>query len=133
MRISDWSSDVCSSDLTVALEDGSRVTLDTDTILHIAYSPTERGLKLERGRARFDVSYDASRPFVVFAGGGSITAHGTVFDVAVVDRHVSVALLRRRTPRSEEHTSELQSLMRTSYAVFCLKKNKRQLEARLQL
>src|SRR3546814_14166765 len=68
---------------TVALEDGSRVTLDTDTILHIAYSPTERGLKLERGRARFDVSYDASRPFVVFAGGGSITAHGTVFDVAV--------------------------------------------------
>src|SRR3546814_15110866 len=72
---------------TVALEDGSRVTLDTDTILHIAYSPTERGLKLERGRARFDVSYDASRPFVVFAGGGSITAHGTVFDVAVVDRH----------------------------------------------
>src|SRR3546814_5749054 len=78
---------------TVALEDGSRVTLDTDTILHIAYSPTERGLKLERGRARFDVSYDASRPFVVFAGGGSITAHG----------------------RSEEHTSELQSLMRNSY------------------
>src|SRR3546814_4387812 len=79
---------------TVALEDGSRVTLDTDTIVHVAYSPTERGLKLERGRARFDVSYDASRPFVVFAGGGSITAHGTVFDVAVVDRHVSVALLR---------------------------------------
>src|SRR3546814_2511546 len=32
--------------------------------------------------------------------------------------------LRRQPPRSEEHTSELQSLMRISYAVFCLKKNK---------
>src|SRR3546814_3932836 len=34
------------------------------------------------------------------------------------------ALPARRFPRSEEHTSELQSLMRISYAVFCLKKNK---------
>src|SRR3546814_5583338 len=34
------------------------------------------------------------------------------------------AALRRIAPRSEEHTSELQSLMRISYAVFCLKKNK---------
>src|SRR3546814_3165750 len=39
-------------------------------------------------------------------------------DVAQVD------LLGSRPPRSEEHTSELQSLMRISYAVFCLKKNK---------
>src|SRR3546814_8675297 len=34
------------------------------------------------------------------------------------------AMIRERTSRSEEHTSELQSLMRISYAVFCLKKNK---------
>src|SRR3546814_7092591 len=34
--------------------------------------------------------------------------------------------VRRRPPRSEEHTSELQSLMRISYAVFCLKKKKKQ-------
>src|SRR3546814_8839201 len=37
---------------------------------------------------------------------------------------------RRRAQRSEEHTSELQSLMRISYAVFCLKKKKRQKHSR---
>src|SRR3546814_3430428 len=36
---------------------------------------------------------------------------------------------RRRRFRSEEHTSELQSLMRTSYAVFCLKKKKTELQS----
>src|SRR3546814_2809747 len=36
---------------------------------------------------------------------------------------IAEILLRRSRPRSEEHTSELQSLMRISYAVFCLKKN----------
>src|SRR3546814_1518580 len=44
-------------------------------------------------------------------------------------RRLSVAILRSRqvsTTRSEEHTSELQSLMRISYAVFCLKKKKTQ-------
>src|SRR3546814_9630179 len=40
--------------------------------------------------------------------------------------------LRRRVSRSEEHTSELQSLMRTSYAVFCLKKNSRSLHTMCQ-
>src|SRR3546814_1507354 len=40
------------------------------------------------------------------------------------DRRVPDGLWRRGLPRSEEHTSELQSLMRISYAVFCLKKKK---------
>src|SRR3546814_2458005 len=39
---------------------------------------------------------------------------------------------RKRGPRSEEHTSELQSLMRISYAVFCLKKNKTQMQSKTQ-
>src|SRR3546814_1366058 len=39
---------------------------------------------------------------------------------------------RPRTARSEEHTSELQSLMRSSYAVFCLKKKKHQAESTLE-
>src|SRR3546814_7914656 len=40
------------------------------------------------------------------------------------DRRAGLAILRRIAGRSEEHTSELQSLMRISYAVFCLKKKK---------
>src|SRR3546814_15099617 len=59
---------------TVALEDGSRVTLDTDTILHIAYSPTERGLQLERGRARFDVSYRSAERRVGKACGSTCSS-----------------------------------------------------------
>src|SRR3546814_6115747 len=41
-----------------------------------------------------------------------------------VEAILKVALMRPRIARSEEHTSELQSLMRISYAVFCLKKKK---------
>src|SRR3546814_2037711 len=41
------------------------------------------------------------------------------------ERGMAYQLLRSRTMRSEEHTSELQSLMRISYAVFCLKKKKK--------
>src|SRR3546814_3602136 len=86
MRISDWSSDVCSSDLL----EGARHLLD-------------QALKLlER---------------VV----GHLGAVGTELQRQFVQ---AVARASRRMRRSEEHTSELQSLMRISYAVFCLKKKK---------
>src|SRR3546814_4213223 len=49
--------------------------------------------------------------------------------VVVVDHPASLAAIRMRTHRSEEHTSELQSLMRISYAVFCLKKKKNTIQA----
>src|SRR3546814_1888211 len=45
--------------------------------------------------------------------------------LGVALNEVFVPLLKRQLPRSEEHTSELQSLMRISYAVFCLKKKKK--------
>ena len=79
---------------TIALEDGSRVTLDTDSLLSIDFSSTERRLRLIRGRARFEVAHER-RPFRVAAGLGVITARGTIFDVLVgADRAVSVHLLR---------------------------------------
>src|SRR3546814_10573765 len=54
-------------------------------------------------------------------GQGSATAHG---DPVLRQRIRSVGSRRGIQDRSEEHTSELQSLMRISYAVFCLKKKK---------
>lgn len=78
----------------VALADGSTITLDTDSVLRVAFTGTERRLYLSRGRARFVVAHDAARPFVVMAGNGSVTARGTIFDVAVADNHVKVVLLR---------------------------------------
>ena len=76
------------------LRDGSRVTLDTDNLVAVAFDPEQRLLRLQRGRARFEVAHDG-RPFVVAAGRGSIIAHGTIFDVELLpgDR-VSVHLLR---------------------------------------
>jgi transmembrane sensor len=75
------------------LVDGSRVTLDTDTIMTIALATDKRRIVLTRGRARFDVAHDTNRPFIVSANGVAVTAHGTLFDVAIVDHRVAVTLL----------------------------------------
>ncbi|WP_272799466.1 FecR family protein [Sphingobium sp. AntQ-1] len=79
---------------TVRLADGSSVDLDPNSELLTSFSTGRRELKLERGRARFDVAHE-TRPFVVLAGGGSVTARGTIFDVSL-DRYerVTVRLLR---------------------------------------
>jgi transmembrane sensor len=80
---------------TLRLSDGSTVTLDTDTILRTRFSASGRRLSLLRGRARFDVAHDPTRPFIVAAGGGAVAARGTLFDVALSsDQRVAVTLIR---------------------------------------
>src|SRR3546814_8988888 len=113
MRISDWSSDVCSSDLQPALRHPCR------------YRPP-------RQRAR----PVACRPQLIPRSSAMITrrnliAGSAMLGAAAVARSALAALPEPAypagpgtAPRSEEHTSELQSLMRISYAVFCLKKKK---------
>lgn len=76
------------------LDDGSTVTLDAESVLSTAFDNQRRELHLKRGRARFDVAHE-TRPFVVLAGGGSVTARGTIFDVILSkDDGVTVRLLR---------------------------------------
>jgi transmembrane sensor len=77
----------------LALADGSRATLDTDSALRPAYSADERRVVLLRGRARFAVAHESDRPFIVAAGTGLVVARGTVFDVALEDGQVTVVLL----------------------------------------
>ncbi len=79
---------------TVTLEDGSRVTLDTNSAVEVRFDGEQRRLRLERGRARFEVAHDARRPFVVAAGRSEVVAHGTVFDVDLRQSRVLVALLQ---------------------------------------
>src|SRR3546814_7079959 len=99
MRISDWSSDVCSSDLqTFPL---------ADRIVDKALVPAKHPA----------IDMD-DRP--AFVGIGPDLAHNARI-VAIGDETDVLAV---RLQRSEEHTSELQSLMRTPYAVFCLQKTK---------
>lgn len=79
---------------TVRLSDGSLVTLDTDSVVRAAFTPKERRIELRRGRARFNVTHNPSRLFVVSAGTGTIVARGTIFDVSLIKSRVSVTLLR---------------------------------------
>src|SRR3546814_4199818 len=116
MRISDWSSDVCSSDLF------GHVVVDL-------------------GRAEGVIRRDQQIPREVVRVGDRVRS--LILNVRRENRGPQIFLSRahpdfmkklfaQEVPeiydgiRSEEHTSELQSLMRISYAVFCLKKKKKQ-------
>src|SRR3546814_5251395 len=99
MRISDWSSDVCSSDLLFLLTDVAGV-LDKQKNLLTDLTPPDIAVLRSDGTI----------------SGGMIPKLETC--VTAVEAGVDAAVILR----SEEHTSELQSLMRISYAVFCLKK-----------
>lgn len=77
----------------LVLSDGSRITLDTDSVVVASVSDEVRGFELLRGRARFRVAPDKHRPFVVSAGNNQVTATGTAFDVRFERERVEVALL----------------------------------------
>src|SRR3546814_4814200 len=114
MRISDWSSDVCSSDLL-----GDRdIALDPATMTGDYTLPVEPGPRGSFGDivTEGDLAFGADHVATI-----ARFDEGELYDSRKVDdlRKALVA-----TNRSEEHTSALQSLMRISYAVFCLKKKK---------
>src|SRR3546814_6168117 len=114
MRISDWSSDVCSSDLELADLAGLG-----DQPAVVAHPVGEEVRQVAVPHDPVVIGHgvtDRLRP-----GGVPVHPLGHIGD-AVLVLHVE----RSDPTRSEEHTSELQSLMRISYAVFCLKKKKRQ-------
>src|SRR3546814_5957779 len=104
MRISDWSSDVCSSDLRAGSA-GARP------------GPLRRAGR-SRAAGRWSAALRSCR-----CGGGCATRKARSLPRPEPSATPEHAGRRYRPARSEEHTSELQSLMRTSYAVFCLKKN----------
>src|SRR3546814_1750306 len=118
MRISDWSSDVCSSDLGgFEGEDLVDDRLDRPAL-------DQRGDLAQLIAIR---AHEEER--VIHAAGPGFAANGRAPEPQH-DAQNEVEALRacevgigRRGNRSEEHTSELQSLMRISYAFFCLKKN----------
>jgi transmembrane sensor len=78
---------------TVTLPDRSVVMLNTDTRLRTTRDADRRLVYLDRGQAFFDVAKDPSRPFIVHAGGRTITAVGTAFDVRVGAKGLSVTLV----------------------------------------
>src|SRR3546814_3927725 len=132
MRISDWSSDVCSSDLEAqaammgffARQTLGRpyVTLKLATSLDGQIARADGESQWITGpQARAHTHLERARHDAILVG------HGTV-ETDKPRLNVRLAGLEGRSPHrvmlggSEEHTSELQSLMRSSYAVFCLTK-----------
>src|SRR3546814_7479640 len=115
MRISDWSSDVCSSDLSVAI----RLQRRQISRHRVIAAGGRRHPLLRNEAAAPDPGAEARRN--ALAGRRQCLAIGQ--EKAVEQR-------QRDANRSEEHKSELQSLMRISYAVFCLKK-KTQINAKV--
>lgn len=79
--------------VSVTLPDGSVATLNTDTVLKIAYTGAERGVRLVQGQALFEVAKHKPAPFRVYAGDRRITALGTTFDVRLDRGKVKVALI----------------------------------------
>src|SRR3546814_4528391 len=107
MRISDWSSDVCSSDLTAfeANHPGlARIAGSCESVLN-------RRPCLESPDFGYETAWKRRW----------LAAVAVAVDMGIVDLDVGQPLATPEN-RSEEHTSELQSLMRISYAVLCLKK-----------
>lgn len=78
----------------VALPDGSRISMDSDTRVSVIYLKDARSITLERGRSRFDVAHDSTRPFTVTAGPQTVEAVGTSFDVERLQSTVLVTLIQ---------------------------------------
>jgi transmembrane sensor len=78
----------------VALADGSRVQLSSDSAIDIRYGADQRRVRLVRGEAYFDVVHDAQRPFVVDAGDDAVHDIGTAFSVRLEGDGVAVVVER---------------------------------------
>lgn len=76
----------------VTLDDGSRISLDASTTVDVKYSAERRALRLQAGRAKFDVAKDPRRPFTVSAGGRMVVATGTAFSVELLHTQVRIVL-----------------------------------------
>src|SRR3546814_5656727 len=113
MRISDWSSDVCSSDLNRPEYGELMAACFKGRLTHV----------------NINYRYRAEEVFYIFDDSDSeVIVYSSEFRDTIVELNDRLRKVRTFVEigelRSEEHTSELQSLMRISYAVFCLKNKK---------
>src|SRR3546814_6383682 len=139
MRISDWSSDVCSSDLVVL----KKTSISSGTSFFSKASSRNASATLYSSNVTSCLNRAARTPSTISLTTAFIRASSAIcrssqeirfysqertccntFRRSDGSTSTSPAIIFGPTPmRSEEHTSELQSLMRISYAVFCLKQN----------
>src|SRR3546814_3735103 len=139
MRISDWSSDVCSSDLQTVVFFDLRVDIGhrATEVEAIDRPPYDGQLTALDGGLRHVVECEHGAERRLIEEAHQLLVAVVIVEASTGEQHRAVEQLLLETRfvgndrflndrRSEEHTSELQSLMRISYAVFCLKKKKKQ-------
>src|SRR3546814_8941858 len=124
MRISDWSSDVCSSDLSVLESHGWTIhrVWSTDWFQRPNEQLERIVERIEAAKAEHDAQATAAKAQRAYPSGEDRRDGRRERE----RQRFGLRRLNSSMRRSEEHTSELQSLMRISYAVFCLKKKNTQ-------
>src|SRR3546814_1464964 len=124
MRISDWSSDVCSSDLLATrLQEGLSMAHHAE----VDFALLDVNLAGEKSLPIADVLTGRGIPFAFVTGYGRRGVEPRYATVPVVQKPFQRPendQVLSRWRRSEEHTSEIKPLMRLSYDVLCLKKKK---------
>ena len=95
---------------TVTFADGSRVELNTDTVLRARMTMDERVVWLDRGEAYFEIHHDAAHPFVVMVGDHRVTDMGTKFHVRRDSGRLEVAVVQGRVTFDTPDTKKLSPL-----------------------
>ena len=125
---------------TISLSDGSRIELNTNTVLRIGANRNTRTAFLERGEAYFDIRHDAARPFVVIAAGHRITDLGTKFSIRDASDRLEVTLFQGKarleaTDRPNSVNSAVLSpgevAIATSQSVTVIRKVQKELDGEL--
>src|SRR3546814_6494498 len=136
MRISDWISDVCSSDLFLSLprrlNSWRPVYVERVNIWWTAPSPQRppSRVRMDLSLSHAAIAFTPIEPDTPSPSRASRKMVRTVsaWKGSISSRFLTLAPRCSAATRSEEHTSELQSLMHISYAVFCLKKKKQTIQ-----
>lgn len=107
---------------SIRLADGSTLALGSDSAVALRFDSTGRRLRLLKGHARFEVAHEP-RPFTVLAGGGSVTARGTIFEVALTQTgRVDVRLLEGKVdvalPQRDRQAPVVRQLLSGERIVF---------------
>src|SRR3546814_8269446 len=119
MRISDWSSDVCSSDLP-DLRAALEMAAERIRAYHAGQKPEDRD-ETDAAGVRMGARWTAVESAGLYVPGGLASYPSSVLMNAIPARVAGVDRLKMvKPPRSEAHTAALQSLLGSSYAVFCL-------------
>ncbi len=99
---------------SVPMADGSRVTLNTDSVIRVVLTDYQREIRLDQGEAFFEVARDPARPFVVSVGNKRVVAVGTKFSVRRIGEEIRVFVTEGKVRLEEDAGSSLPARRETA-------------------